>query len=153
MALLRGPPLWFRLKQLINCKMDYHEIMCRHSWSPEHESPDGSPSATSRLTFMVLSELLQHLLDGIWFNDYSWRLFDIHFLLRMNCTDFDDPLTFHLAPSGLKLGKKKQTVAQCNQLSLKKFLPGTSNLKQDTDLYWMYSTTFNRPIYVKPKDL
>ncbi len=32
-----SPPLWSRLKYLSNCWMDCHEILYRHSWSPEDE--------------------------------------------------------------------------------------------------------------------
>lgn len=33
-----GPPLWSRLKYLSRCWMDFCEILCRHSCSPEDES-------------------------------------------------------------------------------------------------------------------
>lgn len=38
-CLLANPPIWFRLKLLINW-MNCHEIVCRRSWCPEGDFSD-----------------------------------------------------------------------------------------------------------------
>ncbi len=91
-----GLPHWFRLKYLNNYWMDCHEILYRHWCCPEDEtfggSSDLSSSATTRLTFAVLSEMSQQLLDGKFGTNIKTSL-------RMNCYHFGDHLNFSSFPS------------------------------------------------------
>ncbi len=51
---------------------------------------------TMRFPFVVLSEMSQQQLDEIC-HEMKFGS-DIHVPLRMNCNNFGDPSTFHLAP-------------------------------------------------------
>ncbi len=67
--------------------------------------PDFSSSATMRFTFVDLIEMSQQLLDGS-----PWDLVPI----RMNCSMFGDPLTFHLAPlSGQHFNSSSTFIYAC----------------------------------------
>ncbi len=75
-AMLVGLSVWSRLKYLNNYRMDCHEILYRHSWSPENKfhwlwqasylsTLLFSSSTTMRLTFLVFNEISQQLLNGL----------------------------------------------------------------------------------------
>ncbi len=99
MVISVGPPLWSRLEYFNADWTDCDEMLYRHSWCPDDKSywlwwsSDFSSRATMRLTFVVLSEIPQQWMDCEECGS------DIHVPLRMNCSDFGDPLTLNLAPS------------------------------------------------------
>ncbi len=99
MTVLFQPPLWSRLKYLNKCSVYFHEVLYRHSWFPVNESYwlwwscDSSSSTTMRLT-VVVKWTVSAAVGWIVMKCGS----DVHVPLKMNCKNFGDPLTFHLAP-------------------------------------------------------